>query len=174
MTDLAAQQNYRTLNGAPQEKLHSSTFVHKIKFMQEQNYKNHRQLVPHYHYVTSLLLLALLGGAISNVIQSTEDNIYSASLLLLAAVILLVLYFYTRGFALKAQDRAIRAEENLRHFAITGKVLPKDLGMGQIVALRFASDEEFPALVQKAVNENMSSKEIKLSVRNWRGDYYRV
>jgi hypothetical protein len=77
-------------------------------------------------------------------------------------------------FALKAQDRAIRAEENLRHFALTGKLLPASLRIGQIVALRFAADEEFAALAVKAAAENLTGKEIKLSINNWKADTYRV
>jgi hypothetical protein len=77
-------------------------------------------------------------------------------------------------FALKAQDRAIRAEENLRHFVLTGKLLPAGLRIGQIVALRFAADEEFVALAVKAASENLGSKEIKQSITNWKEDTYRV
>ena len=77
-------------------------------------------------------------------------------------------------FALKAQDRAIRAEEKLRHFVLTGKLLPASLRIGQIVALRFAADEEFAALAVKAVAENLTSKQIKESINNWKADTYRV
>ena len=74
--------------------------------------------------------------------------------------IFLCLFLFVRMFALKAQDRAIRAEENLRHFALTGKLLPASLRIGQIIALRFAADEEFVGLAVKAASENLSSKEI--------------
>ena len=99
---------------------------------------------------------------------------YSASLICVIAVICGFFFAYIRIFALKAQDRAIRAEENLRHFALTGKLLPAQLRIGQIIALRFASDEEFPALAAKAAAENLSNKEIKLSIQHWRADWYRV
>jgi hypothetical protein len=91
-----------------------------------------------------------------------------------AGVIFLCLFLFVRMFALKAQDRAIRAEENLRHFALTGKLLPATLSIGQIIALRFASDEEFVALAATAASENLSSKEIKQSINNWKADTYRV
>ena len=83
-------------------------------------------------------------------------------------------FIYARLFALKAQDRAIRAEENLRHFALTGKLLPASLKIGQIIALRFASDNEFVALSEKAAKDGLSSKEIKQSVIQWRADHHRV
>ena len=96
----------------------------------------------------------------------------AASLLLIFAV--LMLYWFVRVFALRAQDRAIRAEENFRHYLATGKPLDSRLRIGQIIALRFASDEEFIALAQRAVAEDLSSKQIKQAIQNWKADYYRV
>ena len=90
------------------------------------------------------------------------------------ALICCFFFAYVRIFALKAQDRAIRAEENLRHFALTGKLLPAGLNVSQIVALRFASDEEFPALATKAAAENLSNKQIKQTIQQWKADWYRV
>jgi len=81
---------------------------------------------------------------------------------------------YARAFALKAQDRAIRAEENLRYFVLTGKLLDKKLKISQVIGLRFATDEEFVDLAKRAVEENLSNKQIKEAIKNWRGDYYRV
>ena len=89
-------------------------------------------------------------------------------------VILLVVSFYARSFALKAQDRAIRAEENFRHYLLTGKPISKGIKMRQIIGLRFASDEEFPGLVERAEKENLSEKEIKQQIKNWKADTYRV
>jgi len=87
--------------------------------MKQQNYKNHSKYVIGYHVVTFLAILAFLGGAIRNVWKSSEDNLYSASLLVFLAFILLFMFFFIRSFALKAQDRAIRAEEKLRYFVLT-------------------------------------------------------
>jgi len=97
-----------------------------------------------------------------------------ASIFCLISFALVLLAWYARAFALRAQDRAIRAEENFRHFLLTGKPLPTGLRVSQIIALRFAADEEFPSLVQKALSDNLSNKQIKESISNWRGDYYRV
>ena len=79
-----------------------------------------------------------------------------------------------RSFPLKSQDRAIRAEENLRHFVLTGKLLDKNLTMSQIIALRFADNDEFVDLVQKASANNMSNKDIKQTIQTWRADHDRV
>jgi len=94
--------------------------------------------------------------------------------LLLISIVLFSVFFFSRLFALKAQDRAIRAEENFRHFILTGKPLDSKLTIRQIIGLRFASDEEFPELAKSAVEKGMSEDEIKKAVKNWRGDYYRV
>ncbi len=144
--------------------------------MQTQNSANHSRFVPLYHYVTATLLLALLIGSCINLFDCLHkaDGLYSASLICVISVVLCFVWFFARGFALKAQDRAIRAEENFRHYLATGKPFDSRLTMSQIIALRFASDEEFVSLAQKAVNENLSSKQIKESIKNWRGDYHRV
>jgi len=107
-------------------------------------------------------------------IQSTAENKYLGACLCLLAVIVFLLAWYARGFALKAQDRAIRAEENFRYHLATGKVFPKELRMGQIIALRFASDDEFVALTAKAIAENLSNKQIKELIKNWKADHNRA
>ena len=142
--------------------------------MQDQNYKNHARMVPGYHYISFLLVVLLLIGAIVNLVKSSSENLYSASLLVLIPIIFLLISFYARLFALRAQDRAIKAEENFRHYLLTGKPLNTELRMRQIIGLRFASDDEFPVLAEKAVAEKMSEKEIKQSIVTWKPDYYRV
>ncbi|OIR07534.1 hypothetical protein GALL_101950 [mine drainage metagenome] len=142
--------------------------------MKEQNFKNHPRFVPLYHYVASLLILAILIGSIVNLVHSTEETIYSASLITALTVVAALNWAFLRIFALKAQDRAIRAEENFRHFILTGKPHDSRLRMSQIIALRFASDEEFVALSQRAVAENLSNTAIKKEVKNWRADYHRA
>lgn len=142
--------------------------------MQTQNLKNHSRIVPGFHLVTLTLLLLVIIGSVVNLINSAPGNIYSASLLVVLSVATFLLAFFARSFALKAQDRAIRAEENFRHYIATGQQLDSRLRMSQIIALRFAGDDEFIALAKKAVAENMSAKEIKMAIKNWKGDYYRA
>jgi ABC-type transport system involved in cytochrome bd biosynthesis fused ATPase/permease subunit len=142
--------------------------------MSEQNFSNHGRMHPLYHYVTAPLVVAGLIGSIVNLFKSTPATHYSAALLVIVFLILLFIGAMLRTYSLKAQDRAIRAEESLRHFVLTGKPLDARLRMGQIVALRFASDAEFPALAQKAADENLSGKQIKQAIQNWRADFYRV
>jgi hypothetical protein len=142
--------------------------------MKEQNFKNHAKLVKGFHGLLFIAILALLIGAITNLILTSSDNLYLASLVVLIAVIFLIMAWYVRSFPLKAQDRAIKAEENLRYYVLTGKLFPKELKVGQIIALRFASDEEFLPLVEKSLKENLTNKEIKMLIQNWKADFHRV
>lgn len=144
--------------------------------MKTQNYQNHIRLIFWYHGVVLFSTLAVVIGSTVNVVKSAGDSerIYSASLICLISMILLCMIFFARGFALRAQDRAIRAEQNLRHYIMAGKALPSALTMGQIIALRFASDDEFIILGEKAVKENLKPDAIKKEIQNWQGDFHRV
>jgi hypothetical protein len=141
-----------------------------------QSFSNHAQIVPMYHYVTLGLLLLTFIGACVNLSQSWGDHarLYSASLIVTLTLATLILALYARSFALRAQDRAIRAEEQLRHYVMTGKLLDPRLTMGQIIGLRFASNEELVALAQRAADQSLPAKQIKQAVRNWRADTDRV
>ena len=142
--------------------------------MKTQNYSNHARFVPLFHFFTLIGTLVLLIGSIVNLVKSSGSNLYNATLIVFGALLLMLTAFYARVFSLKAQDRAIKAEENFRHYLLTGKPLDSKLTVRQIIGLRFASDDEFPELAKKAVNENLSEKDIKKSVKNWKGDYYRA
>ena len=144
--------------------------------MSTQNYANHRQFVPIFHYVLAPILALTLIGSIVNVVKSLGDHerLYSASLIVVLSAAMLLLAVIARIFALKAQDRAIRAEENLRYFAMTGKLLDPRLSVGQVIALRFAPDNEFQDLSRRAAEEKMAPDAIKRAVKNWRADLYRV
>jgi hypothetical protein len=142
--------------------------------MKVQNFKNHQRYLIGFHVILSLLIIALLIGSIVNLVHAEHSNLYSASLICLIAVIFGLIYVYVRQFPLKAQDRAIRAEENLRHFVLSGKLLDKKLRTSQIIALRFASDDEFVELAKKTLAENLDARAIKKSILNWKGDFHRV
>ncbi len=146
----------------------------KSTIMKEQNFKNHARTVPGFHGALFLLIVLFGGGAISHFIRSSSDNFYLASLLLILFPIFVLFMWFTRTFALKAQDRAIRAEEKLRYFLMTQKPIPEDLKLSQIIALRFASDKEYLELLERARSEKLSAKEIKAQIKNWKADYHRV
>ena len=87
---------------------------------------------------------------------------------------MLFLFYFARAFPLRAQDRVIKLEESLRAHRLTGQDLDARLTMPQIIALRFASDEEWPALAKRAADEGMERYAIKEAIKNWRADPYRV
>ena len=146
--------------------------------MEEQSYAKHAKFVPLYHYVLFGVIFITFIGSLINLYRRFAGPSHvgrlSAELIVLISVALLLLFFFTRTFPLKAQDRAIRAEENLRHFALTGKLLDPRLSIKQIIGLRFASDAEFPELARRAADQSLSLDDIKKSVKNWRPDHDRL
>ena len=143
--------------------------------MSAQSYSNHRRYVTGYHVVLFGLIVATLVGASVNLYRSWgESGFYSASLIVALTLATLGCCAYMRLFALKAQDRAIRAEENLRHYALTGRLLDPRLTIRQIIGLRFAADAEFLDLAASAAAQGTSEDDIKKAIRSWRPDTYRV
>ena len=140
-----------------------------------QSYATHTQWTPGYHFFTTPLGLVFLFWSIKRVIANPNaDTAY----MLIGALALFGAIGMLRVSALRVQDRIIRLEERLR-FA---RVLPADLQSrieelrpAHLVALRFASDGEVADLVRKVLeNPQLSQKEIKLQVRQWRADYFRA
>jgi hypothetical protein len=144
--------------------------------MEEQSYAKHAKFVPLYHFVLfGLIALAFIGS-----LWNFYNHMYvrgqrtTCGLLVMVTFAMILQFFFSRTFPLKAQDRAIRAEENLRHFALTGKMLDHRLNIQQIIGLRFASDGEFVELARKAADEGLSRDDIKKSVKKWRADHDRL
>jgi divalent metal cation (Fe/Co/Zn/Cd) transporter len=144
--------------------------------MKSQDYKNHTRIHPLYHYVLSLLILVTLIAAIINMVLAINErtNILQAVILVLIMIIIIIVATLVRTYALKAQDRAIRAEERLRYYVLTGELLDSALSMGQIVALRFAGDSEFADLCKKAAVKGLKPDEIKKAIKNWKADNNRI
>jgi hypothetical protein len=144
--------------------------------MKNQDYKTHVRMHPLYHYILTIILFAALVLSIINVVRSlnAEENILQSILIFIMVVNVGIIAALVRLYPLKVQDRAIRAEENLRHFVLTGNLLDPRLSMAQITALRFADEKEFPALCDRAVQENMKPDDIKKTIVNWKADHDRV
>ncbi|MDP4282780.1 MAG: DUF6526 family protein [Bacteroidota bacterium] len=144
--------------------------------MSNQNLKNHARIVPGYHYLLFLILFVCLVISTWNIFRACNHQ--SGRLVAVAifglTISALLLAWYTRSFALAAQDRAIRAEEKFRHFVLTGKLPDSRLTLKQLIALRFAEDAEFILLAQKAADNNMSPVDIKKAIINWKSDEHRV
>jgi len=136
-----------------------------------QHYGNHKRFYPPFHFFTIPLAVLGLGFAIYCCIAIPT---IITGLLVLAFFLIAIIAVMARMFALKAQDRAARAEEKLRYYILAGKALPSELRIGQIMALRFAGDEEFIALVDKTLVDKLSPDEIKKAIKNWRGDHHRI
>jgi hypothetical protein len=125
--------------------------------------------------VLSTLLLVVLGWQIT--ILARHPGV-PAGVGVVLAVSLVLMFAYIRSFAVGLQDRIIRLEERLRMAAL----LPPDLQgriseytPDQLVALRFASDRELPALARRVLDEQITTQAaIKKLVSEWRGDYLRV
>lgn len=143
--------------------------------MPEQNYENHSARTPVFAGVMLVLLASVIGAGV-NLFESLGDHerLYSAALIFVLTICIFLIGGLARRFATKVQDRSIRAEENLRHYALTGKLLDPRLEPLQIVALRFASDDQFPDLAREAAEKTMKPDEIKRAVKTWRTDLYRV
>ena len=140
-----------------------------------QNFKNHARAFAPYHYVLVPLVLFNLVWAILSLVKHPSADTGRD---VLVAVCLVLLAFVARTFALRVQDRVIRLEMRLR----LRELLPADIGprineftVGQLIALRFASDAELPALARKVLNEKLKDqKAIKMLIKDWQGDYLRA
>lgn len=146
--------------------------------MEEQSYGNHRKFVPGFHFVTFGILVLSFLWALWRLFTGTALPWPDRVWVVVMAVALLLLAWYTRTFPLTVQDRLIRLEERLR----LAQLLPPDLAprigelkTGQLLALRFASDEEIPELTRKVLTENIRGRdEIKKLIRHWRPDHLRA
>ncbi len=139
-----------------------------------QNFENHVRLVPAYLVAAGILMINLIWSLYKIVTSFSGDRVIG----LLLAFALFIIFFLTRHFALTVQNRVIRLEMNLR----LEKILPPDLrprigefSLGQLIALRFAGDDEMAELARKVLQDkNLSPKEIKRMVKNWVPDYLRA
>ena len=140
-----------------------------------QTYANHARFHPPFHYFLAPGALLLIVLTAMNVVRHSSR--LEAWILLLMAVLFFAALFLVRLYPLKAQDRIIRLEERLRLQTVLPAPLARripELTEAQLIALRFASDSELPALVEKALAAKMPAKEIKKSIVTWRADTFRV
>jgi len=145
--------------------------------MREQNYKNHRKFYPPHHFIYLPILIVL---EIYGIYKIWDDRENELTWILFSIVIFLLFYlaFMTRQhYALGLQNRMVILEFKQRYFEIFGKrsdEVAEKLRFDQIAALRFAYDDEFRELLNKAITENISGDEIKRSIKNWKADHQRV
>lgn len=140
-----------------------------------QSYQNHRRYVPGFHFVTfGALVVTTIYWAVRTVTAFSLDHLA----LLVTGVAVVMLFLYTRAFATGNQDRTIRLEEQVRlEKLLPPELVPRisELTTAQLVAIRFAPDDEVEQLVRMVFTEGLSDREeIKRRVRTWRADYQRV
>ena len=139
-----------------------------------QTYENHTRFDPPYTFFLGPVALLSVPFALWTLWQNPGLATVAHVVAALAFVIAVV---KIRTYALKVQDRVIRLEERLRLMELLPEKTRKRIGElteGQLVALRFASDAEVPALVEKVLETGMKGKEIKKAIQTWRPDYFRV
>jgi hypothetical protein len=139
-----------------------------------QTYANHARTDPWFHFFLAPLALIIFIASIVHLVQ--HPHVWSVVHVVLAFA-LLVLVFKVRSYPLRVQDRLIRLEERLRLATLLPEPLRSridELEIRQLIALRFASDAEIPALVERALNEKLAPKQIKQAIQNWRPDNFRV
>lgn len=148
--------------------------------MVEQTYRNHRKFVPPYHFIAFPVLLVNLVWALYRVFRSYPGGppLFDRVLGALVAAALIALFFYARLFALRVQDRVIRNEMQARLAALLPPDLRPRIGElrpGQLVALRFAGDEELPELTRQVLDGTLRGGDaIKRQIRRWRADDLRA
>ena len=144
---------------------------------QPQSYKNHTRFDPLFHFFVLPMLLLNLGFAIYATIHSWPYYEHTHMWWIAMSIVFFVMAGISRSSALRAQDRIIRLEEQLRLADLLAEEelgLIEALSIRQYIGLRFASDAEVANLAKRAVAENLTEKQIKESIVNWRPDNHRV
>ena len=141
----------------------------------EQSYKNHAQQTPAW---TFGVLLPFFVNFVYALVQLFQRFGVETLINLAMAVAFLILWWFVRRMALTVQDRVIRLEMRLRLRELLPAAMQSDipkLSRGQLIALRFASDEELPDLVREVVSGALGKpKDIKMKIRSWQADFLRA
>jgi len=141
-----------------------------------QNFKNHRRFFPIYHFVLLPISVLAFVWSLSNLIMNSVNWTHELPLCLVTFSLVLGL-FISRFYALKNQDRIIRIEMRFRYFELTGKSFSEKeqaLSLTQIIALRFAGNDELVSLVETSITNKLPGEEIKKAIKNWKADVRRI
>ena len=145
--------------------------------MAEQNYKNHVRFYAPHHFLFYPLLMAAIFLALKCMQAHPEQKDLWIAIIIGGFFIGWLSFMMRQHYGLKNQDRIIRLELRFRYYVITHQrmePLEEKLSFRQLAAIRFASDEQLPALIQQALQENLSAQQIKQRVRQWQPDYMRL
>lgn len=141
---------------------------------ESQSLKSHGRFDPPYHFFLTIVILANIVIAI---IYAVHHPGFHSIWLVVLSLAALVLVFRLRTYPLKVQDRLIRLEERLRLQALAPAEWHTQiyrLTEDQLIALRFAADDEVVELAKQALEHNLSRKQIKERIKDWRADTWRV
>lgn len=145
--------------------------------MARQNFKNHIRYYTTHHFIFyPLLLIALILSVVAYNHHPEQGEVWIA----IIAIFIFIgwsSFMMRQHYALGNQDRIVRLELRFRYFVITGKrlePLESNLSTRQMAALRFAPDEELPALMERTLKENLSAHQIKNLIVHWLPDHMRV
>lgn len=145
--------------------------------MKAQNYSNHtRYYIPH-HFIFYPVVLTCAGVSAYMVFHKEGDELIWLAIMGLFLLLAALSFMMRQHYALNNQNRIVRLEVYYRYFASTNKrldTLENPLTFSQLAALRFASDAEFVALVERVIQERLTADEIKKTIAHWNPDYMRV
>jgi hypothetical protein len=143
--------------------------------MNSQNFANHTRWHAPFHF---FVLPVMLINVIWSIVVFVKAPDWNLGWWVIVSLALAMLTTFVRTYSLKVQDRIIRLEERLRYQQLLSPAVFQQadaLRPAQIVALRFASDQELEQLVSQAVAGKFAkSKDLKQAIRSWRADTFRV
>lgn len=145
--------------------------------MKEQNFSNHARYYTPHHFIFYPAMLIFIVCAVRFAYKYPDRSLEWFAIAIVLAMITWLSFMMRQHYALNNQNRIVRLEMRLRYHQLTHEKLENlesQLTFGQIAALRFASDDELPALMRRTLAEHLSPKDIKRSIRNWVPDHMRV
>lgn len=145
--------------------------------MEKQNISNHIRFYAPHHFIFYPVILLLIISAVYYTITDTENKVVFSFITAILVLVCWLSYMTRQHYALTNQNRTVRLEMRLRYFQLTGTPLDQvenKLSFSQLAALRFASDAELVALIERTLNENLDPKTIKKAIQNWHPDHMRV
>ncbi|MGA3011069.1 MAG: DUF6526 family protein [Terracidiphilus sp.] len=143
----------------------------------QQDFKNHGRIDPQFHFVTFFVLLANLVFAVVHLVRHWGHTSVASVWFVVLSIVVFIPFFKLRTYPLKVQDRVIRLEERLRLQALAPAAWHAQiyrLTEDQLIGLRFAADDEVVELAKQALEGNLSRKQIKERIKNWRADNWRI
>ena len=143
----------------------------------QQNLKNHGRIDPQFHFVLFFVLIANLVFAVFHLVHHWKEAPFASAWFLAISLVVFIPVFKLRMYPLRVQDRVIRLEERLRLQALAPAQWHSQiyrLSEDQLIGLRFAADDEVVELAKQALEHNLTRKQIKERIQNWRPDHFRV